>query len=118
MNKLTVIAGPANSGKTPYAQYLANTTGRPLIHRDQLRTLLYCHTLEEHLTQLQADLAKGLLANGYSPIVVGQNQGSGTEGSFSSSQLRGLPPGNGSHSPGGDPLSPPPIPPVYPGPLR
>lgn len=74
--ELVVVAGPAGCGKTPLAQLWAYEKGWMLVHRDQLRTLLYNPIDERDLTLIQADLAKSLLSLNYSVIVVGQNQAS------------------------------------------
>jgi predicted kinase len=74
MPRLVVISGPANSGKMPLAKRLmAEDPGLICVHRDYLRTSFVNQVDEWHITALMADLARGILRMGLSPIAVAWN---------------------------------------------
>lgn len=74
MNKLIVIAGPANSGKYPLAKkLLANTPNSAMVHRDTLRDSLISVKNEGHITWIMHAVALELLTQGYTPIICAWN---------------------------------------------
>lgn len=67
MQRLVVIAGPANSGKYPLAQKLcAADPSLLLVHRDTIRSGLVNKTNEGQITHLMGVMAEKLLGWGYS----------------------------------------------------
>jgi hypothetical protein len=67
--RLTVVAGPAGTGKIARG-YEAMA---PDPHRDQVRVLMGRPIPEEHLTRLLGSMATCLLATGHNVVTVGQN---------------------------------------------
>jgi hypothetical protein len=74
MALLTVISGPANSGKMPLALALLKARSAALlIHRDRIREVVVHAIDEPHLTCLMADMTACLLRFGHDVIAVAQN---------------------------------------------
>lgn len=75
MQRLVVIAGPANTGKMPLARRLMEDDARlVLVHRDLVRAAMPGVSVSEgHITQVMGAMARTLLWQGYSVVAVAWN---------------------------------------------
>lgn len=74
VQKLTIICGPANSGKMPLARMLIHEDPKLCcVHRDDIRKMLRSKVDESHITIIMKTVAMTLLSKGYSVIVVAWN---------------------------------------------
>lgn len=71
---ITVIAGPARTGKLPLARaIMERNLSYVLIHRDAIREALVVEVAERNLSVLTVAMARSLLHSGHSVMVVGWN---------------------------------------------
>lgn len=71
---ITVIAGPAKTGKLPLARaIMERNNSYVLVHRDFIREALVTEIPEGDLTLLTVAIARSLFQSGHSVLVVGWN---------------------------------------------
>lgn len=72
--KVVVISGPANTGKMPLARKLAaDHSEYKIVHRDDLRRMFVNEVGEGVITLAMYEVAKELLRNGHTPLLVAWN---------------------------------------------